>query len=72
LKEAEEYGVLAAGMRAEGRLRRNLVIEVRSARGEPPDSGTAATAAEPAFQILGGKAMLRGPCLKLRDINRIG
>ena len=45
---------------------------LRNARGEPPDSGTAATAAEPALHILEGKAMLRGPCLKPRDINRIG
>jgi hypothetical protein len=42
----------------------------RRARGEPPDS--AATAAEPALQILGGNAMLDAPCLNLRDINRIG
>jgi hypothetical protein len=42
------------------------------ARGEPPDSDTAATAAEPALQILEGKAMLHFPCLELRDINRIG
>ena len=44
--------------------------QARKARGEPPDS--AATAAEPALQILEGNATLDGPCLKLRDINRIG
>ena len=44
----------------------------QSARGEPPDSGTAATAAESALQILEGNAMLHAPYLKLRDINRIG
>jgi hypothetical protein len=40
--------------------------------GEPPDSRLPATAAEPALHILEGKAMLRGPCFKLRDINWIG
>src|SRR5215472_3196149 len=34
--------------------------------------GTAATAAEPALQILVGNAMLHTPCLKLSDLNRIG
>ena len=43
-----------------------------NARGELPGSGTAATAAEPALHILERKAMLRGPCFKPRDINRIG
>src|ERR1700760_4601898 len=37
-----------------------------------PGPGTAATAAEPALHILERKAMLRGPCFKPRDINRIG
>jgi hypothetical protein len=44
--------------------------QARKARGEPPHS--AAAAAEPALQILEGNAMLDAPCLKLRDINRIG
>jgi hypothetical protein len=44
--------------------------QARNARDEPPDS--AATAAEPPLQILEGNATLDAPCLKLRDINRIG
>ena len=44
--------------------------QARKARGEPPDS--AATAAELALQILEGNAMSHAPCLKMRDINRIG
>jgi hypothetical protein len=39
-------------------------------RGESPES--AAATAEPALQILEGNTMLRSPCLKVRDINRIG
>lgn len=44
----------------------------RKARGEPPGSGAAATAAEPALQIIEGNAMLNSPRLSLRDIDRIG
>ena len=66
-------GIVAAAQLGCGRLEADLFeVPFQDKRGEPPDSGTAATAAEPALQILEGKAMLRGPCLKLRDINRIG
>jgi hypothetical protein len=57
-------GQLVAGMA------QVMEMNVKSSRGEPPDS--AATTAEPALQILVGNAMLNAPCLKLRDINRIG
>jgi hypothetical protein len=43
--------------------------QVRKARSERPDSGTAA---EPALQNVVGDAVLDAPCLKVCGINRIG
>lgn len=56
-----DRSVPLAGLTGEG--------QAQSARGEPPDSGTAA---EPADQIVVGKAVLRAPCHEPVDINRIG
>jgi len=69
---ATGHGRLASADTASLKARTRPKARPRNARGEPRGSGTAATAAEPALHILERKAMLRGPCLKMRDINRIG
>jgi hypothetical protein len=67
LRRAVHLGDLGRPSEPDGKARPQARPETR---GEPPDS--AATAAEPALQILEGNAVLHGPCFKMRDINRIG